>query len=166
MADSECWTANGAHVSGIIAYFNHIHGYNPDSLYIDDMPRTTRYVLQRGNEKVGPYRVYLNRTAHDDINWTPFCDYQEVVPFDRISLYSIWLSYGTNTMVRYLSEQCIRHFGRVQMIPRSPFVAAPDIITRRDITIIFQDWEHHLVPEEYQSMRASESWQCVNGYMT
>ncbi|XP_058779865.1 uncharacterized protein LOC131653631 [Vicia villosa] len=60
----------------------------------------------------------------------------------------------------------VRQFGRMSMIPRSPFAAAPNIISRRDLTAIFQDLKHHLVPEEYRSMRITESWHCVDGYVT
>ncbi|XP_058770497.1 uncharacterized protein LOC131644109 [Vicia villosa] len=130
------------------------------------MPRATLYVLQRGNQKVGPYRVYLDRTVHDDIQWTPFSGYGNVVPFDRIALYSGWLACGSNTMVRYPPERCMRQFGRVQMIPRSPFQVAPDTITRIELTSIFEDWAHHLVPNEYRRMVATESWHCVDDYVT
>ena len=68
------------------------------------MPKAAKYVLYRGNHKVPPYQVYLDRTNHDDIKWTPFEDYIDVVPFDLISLYSGWLACGSNLMVRYLLE--------------------------------------------------------------
>ncbi|XP_058772604.1 uncharacterized protein LOC131646596 [Vicia villosa] len=121
--------------SWIISYFHCIHGYDHDPLYNDDMPRAARYVLQRRNQKVAPYRVYLDRTAHDDINQMPF-------------------------------KRCMQQFGRVQMIPRSPFKVAPETVTRRELTAIFKDWVHHLVPEEYRCMRATHSWHCVDGYVT
>ncbi|XP_058754452.1 uncharacterized protein LOC131627631 [Vicia villosa] len=130
------------------------------------MPRTARYVLQRGNNTVVPYHVYLERTVHKDIRWMPFTDYRDVVPFDRIALYSGWLVCGTNTMVRYLPERCIRQFGRVQMIPRSSFEAAPDTVTRVGLPTIFEDWAHHLVPEEYQHMVATQGWHLVDEYVT
>ncbi|XP_058742104.1 uncharacterized protein LOC131614550 [Vicia villosa] len=153
-------------LSWIISYFHRIHGYDPDLLYTDDMHRAARYVFQLGNHKVASYWVYLNFTAHDDIKYMPFGDYRDVVLFDRISLYFGWLACGTNTMVRYMSEWCLRHFRHVQMIPRSPSEVAPDTITRRALTDIFQDMEHHLVPEEYRGMRASQSWHCVDGHVT
>ncbi|XP_058774668.1 uncharacterized protein LOC131648947 [Vicia villosa] len=127
------------------------------------MPMAARYVLQRGDQKMGPYRVYLDRTAIDDINWTPFSGYGDVVSFDHIALYSIWLACGANTMVRYLPERCMRQFRRMQMISRSPLETAPDIVTRRELTAIFEDWVHHLVPGEYRRMRAIQRWQCVDG---
>ncbi|XP_058766846.1 uncharacterized protein LOC131640475 [Vicia villosa] len=130
------------------------------------MPRTARYVLQRGNNKVGPYHVYLDRTIHGDIRWTSFTNYCDVVPFDRITLYSRWLACGINTMVRYLEERCMRQFGRVQMIQMSPFEAASDTVTRVVLTAIFEDWAHHLVPEEYRRMVATQSLHCVDGYVT
>ncbi|XP_058733598.1 uncharacterized protein LOC131605235 [Vicia villosa] len=130
------------------------------------MPKDARYVLYRENNKVGPYRVYLDRTVHDDIRWMPFTDYRDVVPFDCITLYSGWLECGTNSMVRYLPEQCMRQFRRVQMISRSLFEAAPDIVTLVGPNAIFEDWTHHLVPEEYQRMVATQSWHCVDGNVT
>ncbi|XP_058759025.1 uncharacterized protein LOC131632257 [Vicia villosa] len=69
-------------------------------------------------------------------------------------------------MVRYLPERCMRQLERVQMIPRSLFEAAIDTITRRAFTNTFQNWEHHLVPEEYREMRAFQSWHYVDGYVT
>src|SRR4051812_18077854 len=44
----------------------------------------------------------------------------------------------------------------VQMIPRSPYEAAPDTVTRVQLTAIFEDWEHHVVPEEYRRMRVTQ----------
>ncbi|XP_058774801.1 uncharacterized protein LOC131649073 [Vicia villosa] len=149
-----CWFM---FLSWIISYFHYIHNYDLDPSYTDTLPRSARYVLQRGNKKVRPYRVDLDHTAHNDIQWTPFRDYGDVVPFDRIALYSGWLACGANSMVRYLPERCMRQFGRVQMIPRSPFEATPDTVTYRDLAIIFEDWAHHLVSEEYRRMRATQS---------
>ncbi|XP_058734877.1 protein MAIN-LIKE 1-like [Vicia villosa] len=88
--------------SWIISYFSRIHGIHIDLAYVDAMPRAARYVLQRGNNVVGPYRGYLDRTVHDDITWRPFSDYTQIVPFEGISLYSGWLACGTTIMVRYL----------------------------------------------------------------
>ncbi|XP_058761840.1 uncharacterized protein LOC131635248, partial [Vicia villosa] len=105
----------------------------------------------------------LDHTAHDDIRWTPFTNYTAVVPFDRIALYSGWLACGANTMVRYLTERCMRQFARVQMIPRSLFEVAPDTVTRVKLTAKFNDWAHHLVPEEYRRMQATKEWHCVEG---
>ncbi|XP_058780623.1 protein MAIN-LIKE 1-like [Vicia villosa] len=136
----------------IISYFNLIHDFNINPVYDDAIPRAARYVLQIGNNKVGLYRVYLDHTVHDDIHWMPFTGHGNNVSFDRIILYSGWLACGTNTMVRYLSERCMRQFRRVQMIPRSLFKAAPDTVIRVGLTTIFEDWVHHLVPEEYRRM--------------
>ena len=80
--------------SWILLYFHHIHGYSMDPDYEDFMPRASRFILNRGNDNVAPYLVFLDRTHHDDINWTPFEDYKEVAPFDTISLYSGWLACG------------------------------------------------------------------------
>ena len=104
------------------------------------MPRDARFILNRGDHNVVLYRVFLDRTNHDDINWTPFEDYMEVVPFDTISLYSGWLACGDNTMVWYLPEWCMRQFGYVQMISRSPFQVSPDTMTQRALDDVFQDW--------------------------
>ncbi|XP_058733913.1 uncharacterized protein LOC131605588 [Vicia villosa] len=89
-----------------------------------------------------------------------------VVPFDHITLYSGWLACGANTVVRYLSEWCMRQFGRVQMILRSPFEVDTDSVNRWELTAIFEDWAHHLVPEEYRRTLATQSWHCVDGYVT
>ncbi|XP_058772470.1 uncharacterized protein LOC131646457 [Vicia villosa] len=154
----------GAAIMGwIISYFRGIHDFAIDPAYDEGMPRTARYVLQRGKNAVGPYRVYQDRTVHDDIRWTPFTDYRHVVPFDRIALYFGWLACGTNTMVRYMPKRCMRQFARVHMISRSPFEAAPDTVTQVGLTAIFEDWAHHLVPEEYRRMVASQEWHCVEG---
>src|SRR4051812_25804524 len=105
--------------SWIISYFSRIHGFHVDPAYVDAMPRAARYALQRGNDAVGPYRLYMDRTMHDDVTWRPFVNYAQIVPFDGIALYSGWLACGTGIMVRYLPEQCMRQFGFVQRIPRS-----------------------------------------------
>ena len=72
--------------SWILSYFHRIHGYSLDPNYEDFMPRAARFILNRGNDNVVPYRVFIDRTNHEDINWTPFEYYREVLPFDTISL--------------------------------------------------------------------------------
>ncbi|XP_058733500.1 uncharacterized protein LOC131605122 [Vicia villosa] len=101
------WNWGAAILSWIIYYFHHIHDYDVDPAYIDAMSSTARYVLQRGDQKVGPYRVYLDRIAHDDIQWTPLTNYDDVVPFDRITLYYGWLACGTDTIVRPAHEEIL-----------------------------------------------------------
>ncbi|XP_058771909.1 protein MAIN-LIKE 1-like [Vicia villosa] len=160
------WNWGGTILGWIISYFYRIHGYEINPVYTDAMPRAARYILQRGNNKVGPYRVYLNHIVHDDIQWTPFIGYGDVIPFDRIRLYFGWLPSRSNTMVKYLPEQCMRQFGHVQMILKSPFHVAPDTVTSREIAAIFEDWAHHLVLKEYRSMVATKRWHCVDGYVT
>src|SRR4051812_32379891 len=112
------------------------------------MPRATRYALQRGNDAVGPYRLYLDRTMHDDVTWRPFADYTQVVPFDGIPLYSSWLACGTGIMVRYLPERCMRQFGFVQRIP------------------IWVEWQQHVVSQEYRLTRVTQDWHSEEGYVT
>ena len=141
--------------SWILSYFHQIHGYYVDPDYEDFMPRAARFILNRGNDNVVPYRVFLDRTNHEDLNWTLFEDYMEVVPFDTISLYSGWLACGANMMVRYLLERCMRQFGYEQSIPRFPFQVALDTITRRALDDVFQDWENHVMPDDFRLLRAS-----------
>ncbi|XP_058746819.1 uncharacterized protein LOC131619772 [Vicia villosa] len=107
------WNLGEAILGWIISYFHRIHDFAIDPMYDDAMPRAARYVLQRGNNAMDPYRVYLDRTVHGDIYWTSFIDYRHAIPFDRIALYSGWLACGTITMVRCLPERCMRQFGRV-----------------------------------------------------
>src|SRR4051812_23280879 len=83
-------------------------------------------------------------TMHGDVTWRPFADYAQVVPFDGVAIYSGWLACGTGIMVRYLLERCMRQFGFVQIIPRSPFEAAPDTVTRVQLTAIWEEWQHHV----------------------
>src|SRR4051812_45396051 len=52
------------------------------------------------------------------------------------------------------------------MIPRSPFEAAPDRVTRVQLTAIWDDRAHHVVPEEYRRMRVTQDWHSVEGYVT
>src|SRR3954469_11890757 len=52
------------------------------------------------------------------------------------------------------------------MIPRSPFEAAPDTMTRVQLTAIFEDWEHHVVPEEFRRIRVTHDWHSMEGYVT
>ncbi|XP_058774201.1 uncharacterized protein LOC131648465 [Vicia villosa] len=68
-------------------------------------------------------------------------------------------------MVRYLSEWYMQQFDYVQTIPRSPTQASRDTIARWDLNDIFEDWEQHMVPEEYRLMQESSSWQYVEGYV-
>src|SRR3954463_10451402 len=103
------------------------------------MPRAARYALPRENDAVGPYHLYLDRTMHDDVTWRSFADYAQIVPFDDIALYSGWLACGTTIMAQYLPERCMRQFGFVQRIPRSPFEAAPDRETRVQLAVIWAE---------------------------
>ncbi|XP_058765807.1 uncharacterized protein LOC131639322 [Vicia villosa] len=132
------WKWGAGCLERIISRFPRIHGIDLDLQYSDDMQRVAM--------------MYLERTVHDDINWMSFEDHREIIPFDLLSLYSGWLAYGTNIMVRYLPERCIRKFSYVQTIPRYPFQDAPNSTVRRDLDGFFQDLEHQMVPEEYQMM--------------
>ncbi|XP_058726959.1 protein MAIN-LIKE 1-like [Vicia villosa] len=76
--------------SWIISYFSRIHGFHIDPAYVDAMPRAARYALQRGNDAVGPYRLYLDRTMHDDVTWRPFADYAQVIGDRGINLIEIF----------------------------------------------------------------------------
>ncbi|XP_058726595.1 uncharacterized protein LOC131597955 [Vicia villosa] len=121
------------------------------------MPRDAMYLPHIGNQVVPPFQMYLDRTVHDDILWTPFEDHREIIPFDSISLYSEWLACGTDTMVGYLPELCMQQFGYVQTTLRSQTQVVRDTIARRDLDDIFEDWEQHMVLEEYRLMQASSN---------
>ena len=71
--------------SWIISHFHRIHGFEQDIDYTDNMPKAVKHVLHRGNHQVVSYRVYIDCTNHDDIKWTSFNDYMDIVPFDPIS---------------------------------------------------------------------------------
>src|SRR3954462_5898147 len=69
-------------------------------------------------------------------------------------------------MVRYLLERSMRQFRFVQRIPRSPFEAAPDKVSRVQLTAIWEDWQHHVVPQEYRLTRVTQDWHSEEGYVT
>ncbi|XP_058733496.1 uncharacterized protein LOC131605119 [Vicia villosa] len=122
----------------IISHFHHIHGFDLDLDYTEGMSRVAMYLPHRRNQML-------------------FEDHREIIPFDSISLYSGWLACGTDTMVMYLPKRCMRKFGYVQTIPKSPSEVAPDTIVRRDLDDIIEDWEHHMAQQDYRLMQASSS---------
>ncbi|XP_058741368.1 uncharacterized protein LOC131613741 [Vicia villosa] len=69
-------------------------------------------------------------------------------------------------MCKYLSERCIRQFGYMQIIPRSPLQAAYIRNIGRDLEDILADFENHLVSVEYRTHDAISQWNYVEGYMT
>src|SRR3954466_481488 len=52
------------------------------------------------------------------------------------------------------------------MVPRSPFEDALDTVIRVQLTAMFEDWEHHVVPEEYRRMWVPQDCHSVEGYVT
>ncbi|XP_058776123.1 uncharacterized protein LOC131650430 [Vicia villosa] len=111
------------------------------------------------------FRVYIDNTQHDDIDWTPYTTHRDTVAFDPISYYSGWLACRSNLICRYMPEGCMCPFVYVQIIPRSPFDFAPNSIMRRHIDDILTDYKSHLVPEEYRSMTATSQCSYVDNYM-
>ncbi|XP_058767002.1 protein MAIN-LIKE 1-like [Vicia villosa] len=45
------------------------------------------------------------------------------------------------------------------------FEAAPDTVIRVELTAIFEDWAHHLVPEKCRRMATTQEWHYVEGKM-
>ncbi|XP_058746466.1 uncharacterized protein LOC131619381 [Vicia villosa] len=69
-------------------------------------------------------------------------------------------------MARYLPERCMQDFGYVQTISKSPSQVAPDIIVRWDLDDIFEDWEQYIVSQDNRLTQVSNSWHCIEGYVT
>lgn len=59
----------------------------------------------------------------------------------------------------------MQHFGYMKYIPRDPHVSAPPAMTCRDMSIMFDDYLNHLVPEETRSTITSSDWSNVDGYI-
>lgn len=124
------------------------------------------YFLHRGNDIVWSFRMYIDRTQHDEINWRPYTTHRDIFTLDPILFYSWWLACGRHMMWWYLPEECTRQFGYVNIILRSPFESASNSIVCRHLYDILADYEIHLVSEECRSMSATIQWPYVNGYMT
>ncbi|XP_058763616.1 uncharacterized protein LOC131637068 [Vicia villosa] len=124
------------------------------------------YILRKGNDVVLSFRVYIDRTQHDDVVWMSYTTHRDTISFDHISLYSGWLAFGTNIMCRYFPERWMRQFGYVQIISRSSSEASLINIVRIEVNEIAANFKSRLVPEEYRSQEATSEWNHVEVYMT
>lgn len=60
----------------------------------------------------------------------------------------------------------MRQFDYLQIIPRPPYDSAPPDVRHKDFGVILDDFENHLVPEEYHRVSAPFQWAYDEGYMT
>ena len=93
------------------------------------------------------FRVYIDRLVHEDIHFSAYVDHRVTIPFDEVCLFTGWLACGMRKTAAYMPERVMRQFGFTQTIPRDPTVCAPPTVKRSDMDALFDDFEHHLVPE-------------------
>ena len=83
------------------------------------MPRAMRWAYKQGALKVDALRAVLDRLTPVDVVWRPFEDHRQFREFDELAYFRGGLCWG-GTYVLYLADRCLRQFGLIQYIPRSP----------------------------------------------
>ncbi|XP_073223360.1 uncharacterized protein [Cicer arietinum] len=81
------------------------------------LPRACRWIAKHAVEGgLVTYRQRLDALLLEDVLFTPYDDDRANHPFKDISMFSGYLRCG-GVSVPYLSERCLRQFGRIQCIP-------------------------------------------------
>ncbi|XP_050897477.1 uncharacterized protein LOC127104333 [Lathyrus oleraceus] len=129
------------------------------------MSRATSFSPLRGNPVTEPFRVYLDRLIADDMHFNSYSDHRETRPFDEIVIYFGWLACGSRLIAPHLTECGMRQFDYTQTILRHPVVSAPPALTRRQMDVMFDDYESHLVREDARSIIVVNDWSYVDRYI-
>ncbi|XP_058762964.1 uncharacterized protein LOC131636367 [Vicia villosa] len=66
----------------------------------------------------------------------------------------------------YLLKRVMHQFGYLQIIPRPPHDSISSTVPRKYLQAILDNFESHLVLEEYHREPTHVYWTCVKGYMT
>ena len=69
-------------------------------------------------------------------------------------------------MYPYMRERVMRQFAYLQIISRPPYESSPLGVLHRDLVVILDDFESHLVREGYRLVSAHVHWAYVDDYMT
>ena len=78
-----------------------------------------KWCYRQSTTNVDQRRVHLDALTPGDVIWRPFEDHRHIRPFDDICLYKGGLKwYGT--IMLYLPDRCLCHFGYREYIPHHP----------------------------------------------
>jgi len=130
----------------------------------DRDPRAMLFVPLSGLGTPDQYKNHLDALDLTGIVMAPYGENRETRPFEWVSLYYGWLRYG-DRMVRYLPEQVLRQFGRVQTIPRHPVESSPPVTNLGEITLRFQHALDYALTLEQLGHRAVCGVEAVDGYI-
>ncbi|CAL5194301.1 unnamed protein product [Lathyrus oleraceus] len=150
----------------IISQFPRIIGFEVVSAYTENLSRAATFIPLRGNKAVEPFKVHFYRLVTYKICFCPYRDHREMCPFDIISLYSERMACGLGLMFPYLPERVMRQFDYLHIIPRHPLEFALPIFCHIDLDAILDNFESHLILEEYYMVLSYVQWGYVDGYMT
>lgn len=149
----------------ILQHFSRISGWAGVPTYTEDMSHSTAFVLLKRNRAMEPFRVYVDRLTAKDMHFNSYVDQREMCPFNDIVLYSLWLAFGSCLTTHHLLERVMRQFSYIQIIPRHPVVSAPPTMTCRQMYVMFDDYEIHLVLEKAYNTITNNDWSYVNRYI-
>jgi hypothetical protein len=127
-------------------------------------PRAMLFVPWVGLGTPDNYRNDLDRLDLSGVVMHPYRDHRQACLFERVSIYFGWLRYDSR-MLRYLPEQVLRQFERVQTILRHPAENAPPIINLAEIINRFQHALDHALTPEQLGHHAFHGVEVVKGYI-
>jgi len=148
--------------------YQHFQGMGSKDIWTsyreDRDPHAMLFVPQAGLGTPDSYINHLDRLDLSVIVMAPYGEHRQACPFERVSLYSGWLRYGSR-MVRYLPVRALHHFGTIQTISRHPVESAPPVINLAEITNYFQHALDHALTPEQLGHHAVHGVETVEGYI-
>ncbi|XP_050878379.1 uncharacterized protein LOC127082188 [Lathyrus oleraceus] len=99
------------------------------------------------------------------MHFNNYVDHREMRPFDEIVIYSRWLVCMSRLTTPHLFEHIMWKFDYTQTIPRHTVVSAPPTLTRRQVNVMFDYYESHMVSEETRSTIAVSDWSYIDRYI-
>lgn len=94
----------------ILQHFSRISDWKNVLTYSKDMSRATAFSSLRGNQTIESFKVYLDRLVVEDMHFNNYVDHRETRPFDKIVLYSSWLTCGSRLTSPHVPECVMRQF--------------------------------------------------------
>jgi len=91
-------------------------------------------------------------------------EHRQACSFEWVNLYFGWLRYG-NRRVRYLPERVLRHFGRIEAIPKHPYESASPETTLVEISYRYAYHHGHVLTAQELGLPARQGAKADQGYI-
>nr|XP_004488130.1 protein MAIN-LIKE 1-like [Cicer arietinum] len=120
-----------------------------------------RWCYKQCKHKVHEYRRIIDALTLVDAIWRPWENHRGVIHFDDIILYTGHLRL-CSTVVKYLSDRCLRQFGYIQYISSPPL---PDPSRLFDVDVEWLGYATLVTELFHKFCQATYPSECEDGYL-